>query len=124
MHLILVMLGAKLQIMHFKVYSLIDIVLGHLVSCHSVTSNCMTTRLHQVSYTWVVAMYSLQREVIWTHPLYQLTPSELIGGSFDLKYRLVGRVRNLSQEQIAAVSSLCQAGHSNKEIHHLTGISL
>ena len=107
MHLILVMLGAKLQIMHFKVYSLIDIVLGHLVSCHSVTSNCMTTRLHQVSYTWVVAMYWLQREVIWTHPRNQLAPSEQIGGSFDHKYWLLGRGRNLSLEQIAAGTSLC-----------------
>ena len=124
MHLILVMLGAKLQIMHFKVYSLIDIVLGHLVSCHSVTSNCMTTRLHQVSCTWVVAMYWLQREVIWTHSRYQLTPSELIGGPFDLKYRLMGKMRNLSQEQIAAVTSLCKASHSNKEIHNLAGTSL
>ena len=124
MHLILVLLGAKLQITHFKVYSLIDIFLGHLVSSHSVTSNCMMPGLHQVIYTWVVAMHCLQREVIWTHSHYQLTPSELNYGSFDLKYRLMGRGRSLSPEQIAAVTSMCQAGHSNKEIHHLTGISL
>ena len=124
MHLILVLLGANLQITHFKVYSLIDIFLGHLVSSHSVTSNCMLTRLHQVIYTWVVAMYWLQREVIWTHSRYQLTPSELIGGPFDLKYRLMGKMRNLSQGQIAAVTSLCKASHSNKEIHNLVGTSL
>ena len=124
MHLILVLLGANLQITHFKVYSLIDIFLGHLVSSHSVTSNCMMPGLHQVIHTWVVAMYCLQREFIWTHSRYQLTPSELIGGPFDLKYRLMGKMRDLSQEQIAAVTSLCKASHSNKEIHNLAGTSL
>merc|ERR1711895_80005 len=82
------------------------------------------TQIHQVIYTSVGAMYWPQREVIWTHPRYQLAPSEQNGGSFDLKYRLMGRARNLSSEQIAAGTSLCQSGYSNKEIPHLTGISL
>ena len=101
-----------------------SIVVGLLVSCHSVTSKYMTPWLHQVIYTSVVAMYCPQREVIWTHPRFQLAPSEQIGGSFNLKYWLLGRARNLSIEQSAAETSLCQSGYSYKEIPQLTGISL
>ena len=36
----------------------------------------------------------------------------------------MGLGKNLSTEQLAAVTSLCKAGHSNQEISNLTGVSL
>ena len=36
----------------------------------------------------------------------------------------MGCSKHLFLEQIAAVTILCHAGHSNKEIHNLTGVSL
>ena len=36
----------------------------------------------------------------------------------------MGLGKNLSTEQLAAVTSLCKAGHCNKEISMLTGVSL
>ena len=35
----------------------------------------------------------------------------------------MGLGKNLSTEQLAAVTSLCKAGHSNQEISNITGVS-
>lgn len=37
---------------------------------------------------------------------------------------VMGKVKELTSEQITAITSLCKAGKSNKEIASITGVSL
>ena len=68
MHLILVLLGANLQITHFKVYSLIDIFLGHLVSSHSVTKQLHDARIASGDVHWGCC-YVVPTERVYLDPL-------------------------------------------------------
>ena len=84
----------------------------------------MMSPLYHDNNMQVVATCSALAEVLLQVTIHQRRHSYQTYGTFELNYRYIGEGNNLLTQHIAAVTSLCITGHSNRDMHTLTDVRL
>ena len=84
----------------------------------------MISQLYHDNNMQVAATCSPVAEVLLQVTNHQRRHSYQTDGTFELNYRYIGDGNILSTQHIAAVTSLCIAGHSYREMYTLTDVRL